>query len=100
MKDNSLFLHKTGQWAKKVRGRMFYFGNDLNAALKKWADEKDDLLAGRIPRTRNGLTVADLANRFLTSKKMLLDSGELSPQTWKDYYETCETLVQMLRRDD
>jgi integrase len=99
MKDCPLFLHKTGQWAKKVRGRMLYFGKDLDAALERWADEKDALLAGRTPKTRNGLTVADLANRFLTSKKTLLDSGELSPRTWKDYYATCETLVEVLRRD-
>ncbi len=41
----------------------------------------------------NELTVRDLVNRFLTSKKSLLDSGELSPRTWSLYYTSCEHLV-------
>lgn len=31
-----LFLHQTGQWTKKVRGCMHYFGVDRDAALAKW----------------------------------------------------------------
>jgi hypothetical protein len=71
-----LFLHATGQWAKKVRGRMHYFGTDSDAALAKYLDQRDDLQAGRTPRVQgDGLTVRDLCNRFLTSKKALLDGG-------------------------
>lgn len=90
-----LFLHQTGQWAKKVRGRMHYFGTDADAALAKYLDQRDDLQAGRTPRVQgDGLTVRDLANRFLTSKKTLRDSGELSPRTRGHYYSTCENLVE------
>jgi hypothetical protein len=32
--DFPLFLHQTGQWAKKVRGKLHYFGTD--AALAKY----------------------------------------------------------------
>lgn len=39
--EGPLYLHQNGQWAKKVRGKRLYFGTDKNAALKKWADEKD-----------------------------------------------------------
>jgi hypothetical protein len=40
------------------------------------------------------LTVGELCNRFLTSKKLLLDAGELSPRTWRDYHDTCERPVE------
>ena len=73
---------------------MRYFGTDPDAALAKYLDQRDDLQAGRTPRTKSDeLTVRDLANRFLTSKKTLLGSGELSPRTWGHYYLTCEILV-------
>ena len=70
-KDFPLFLHQTGEYAKKVRGRMHYSGVDREAALAKWLKEKDHLLAGRTPpRDIDQLTLRDLANLFLNSKKI------------------------------
>jgi len=92
-----LFAHAVGQWAKKVRGRLHYFGPWANhaEALAKWNREKDDLLAGRSPRpvATEGATVADLCNHFCTLKKNRVDSGELAPRTYALYYSTCERLV-------
>jgi len=92
--DFPLFPHATGQWAKKIRGKLYYFGTDPDAALAKYLDEKDDRQAGRTRRQKaDELTVRDLANHFLTSKQRVLDSGELSPQTWRNYYDACEKVV-------
>ena len=92
-KDFPLRLHATGQWCKKIRQKTVYFGTDPDAALRKYLEQRDDLQAGRTPRvTGDGLTVRDLANRFLTQKKSMVDSGELSPRTFGDYYATCERL--------
>ena len=71
-KDFPLFPHSRGYWAKKVRGQLRYFDKvaddpEGKAALDKWLDQKDDLLAGRTPRASgDGLTIRDLCNRFLT----------------------------------
>ena len=95
--DFPLFLHQTGQWAKKVRGKLWYFGTDRDAALEKWLKDKDHLLAGRSrPLHPDGVTLRDLVNKFLTAKKALLDSGELSPRTWGDYYTTCGGMLDVL----
>ena len=62
-----LYLHRTGQWTKKIRGRTVYFSTDADAALRKYLEQRDDLQAGRTPRVQGeGLTVRDLCNRFLT----------------------------------
>ena len=51
-------------------------------------------MAGRTPRPKNGAsTVADLCNRFLTSKQDKLTAGELCQQTFADYHATCARLI-------
>ena len=95
-RDFPLYRHATGQWTKKIRGKAYYFGTDADAALNKYLEQRDDLQAGRTPRVQGeGLTVRDLCNRFLTSKKSLVDSGELSPLTFRDYYATGERLCEV-----
>jgi len=52
--DFPLTLHQaTGQWCKKIKGKIYYFGKDPDAALKKYLDERDDLQAGKKPRAYN-----------------------------------------------
>lgn len=95
--DFPLFPH-SGRWAKKIRGKRYYFGSwdDPDAALNRYLDEKDDLYAGRKPRSkREGLTVEDGCNLFLHHKRQKVDSGELAELTWKDYRRTCRTLVKV-----
>jgi len=96
--DFPLFPHRNGQWAKKVRGKLVYFGpwSDPQAALEKWHRQRDDLLAGRVPRedSGDGLTMADLANCFLTAKDRAVAAGELSNRGFNDYYQSCQYLVK------
>jgi integrase len=94
-----LFAHATRRWAKKIRGRLVYFGPwaDPDAALANYLEQKDALHGGRSPRTDSeALTVKDLANAFLNHKRDLLDAGELSPRTWAQYKETCDQLLKHL----
>ncbi len=91
-----------GRWCKKVRGRMFYFGNvrddpEGKAALEKWLAQKDYLLNGLTPPDDpSGLTVQQLVNHFLTAKAALIRSGELSERTFRQYDTTCGRLVEAL----
>jgi integrase len=94
-----LTAHPSGRWCKKIRGKLHYFGkwNDPDGALNKYLAEKDALHAGRKPREDTGaLTVKELVNAFLSRKQALVESGELSPRTWRDYKETCDLLVEHL----
>ena len=94
--DFPLFPHAAGVWAKKIRGKMHYFGpwSEPDAALTKYLDEKDALHAGRKPRPdATALTVKDVANGFLNHKQALLDAGELSPHTFANYKRATDTMV-------
>lgn len=99
-----LTAHKaTNRWCKKIKGKLFYFGpwNDgeakaAQAALEKWLDQKDDLLAGRTPRPKaDGLTIKDLVNRFLTTKRHLVDTRDITARTFADYYATCLRVAEV-----
>jgi integrase len=91
-----LFAHATGRWAKKIRGKLHYFGpwDDPDGALDSYLRQKDALHAGRKPRPEaDGLTVKHLANAFLNAKQAKVDAGELSPRTWLKYKEVAALLV-------
>ena len=88
-----LLPHPSGKWQKKIRGRIHYFGrwakrvngklvrvegDGWEKALEAYKAVADDLHAGRTPRVQSdGLTVADLCNRFLTAQLRKVESGEL-----------------------
>ncbi|MFH1265970.1 MAG: hypothetical protein ABIK89_09590 [Planctomycetota bacterium] len=99
--------HGTNRWAKKISGRCHYFGpisddpdHGAMAALERYQAVAVDLHAGRTPRVQSGdgLTVADLCNRFLTAKQHALDAGEIVPSTFANYLRCCRGVVGFFGR--
>lgn len=88
-----LFLHATGQWAKKIAGKMRYFGKDKDKALKLFADEYAPLLAGGEPRRGDKSTVRDLANLFLTNKKQEAAEGVIGQRHFDALHAVCKRIV-------
>jgi integrase len=97
--DYPLFPHQSGRWAKKVRGKLVYFGKTATdrkgeGVLNIWLEQKDDLLAGRTPRSKAGaLTVGELCDRFLQAKDAQLAAGEITKLTRDDYERTTTRIV-------
>jgi integrase len=99
-----LFPHRAGYWAKKIRGKLHYFGerwhDDTEAAaaltsgLDEYEKQKEALHAGRKPREEtDALTVKELVNQFLAEKDAAVESGELSPRTKQDYKDATDLIV-------
>jgi integrase len=94
--DLPLFPHATRRWAKKIRGKMDYFGpwDDPDGALAKYLAQKDALHARRKPRdATEGVTIRDLCNAFLHAKAASRDAGEIVPRSWQDYKDACDLII-------
>jgi integrase len=94
--DFQLFPHAAGVWAKKIRGKMYYFGpwDDPQGALKRYDEQKEALHAGRKARPDpEAVTVKDVANAWLNHKLALVDAGELSPLSMKKYQAAVAELL-------
>jgi hypothetical protein len=90
----TLFPHKNGQYAKKIRGKIHYFGTNKTAALKLYLSQRDDLEAGRIPqRAIENPTTDYVVNAFLTRCKARVQAGDLSSVSFKDYENVGQLLV-------
>jgi integrase len=97
-KDFPLFPHQTKRWAKKIKGRMWYFGSWADgpqAALDRYLKEKDNILAGRDPREAkpDAYTLGKLCNQFLNVKQAAVDRGAITARRFGDLHQACARLV-------
>src|SRR5262245_26524407 len=98
--DFPLCINGRGYWAKKVRGKVCYFGKVADdpkgdKALKLWNEQKDDLYAGRKPRSdSDGLLVWQLCDRFVQSKDAQLEAGEITQRSRNDYKKTTDGIIK------
>ena len=117
--DFPLYAHPLGYWSKKLDGRIRHFGrwghtrkgevvhdtpDGWREALELYKKTVDDLQAGNAddrpvvadPGERpSQLRIKDLANHYLTNKKRKLESGSLSPRTYRDCVNITDRLVAM-----
>jgi len=87
--------HNNGQWCKKIRGKIRFFGiwEEPEAALDNYLRVAADLHAGREPRSSTisseGLTVKQLCNHYLTYQHRRSQAGEIGPR----WFEDCRTVL-------
>ena len=110
-----LGAHPNGQWQKRIRNKVCYFGpwgkrvngklerlpdDGWQAALELYKEQAADLYAGRTPRPKtDALTVADLCNHFLTAKLRKREAGEITVRTFDEYKATSTRLVTTFGRE-
>lgn len=95
-RDFPLFPHNSGKWAKKIGGRMHYFGRweDPQAALQEYQN-----CIEQHPTRAKFFTVQDACNHFLTAKKAAVDRGELSQTSFNEYHRTCRWLCSSIGKE-
>ena len=82
--------HSDGQWGKKTRGKIHFFGvwEDPDGALERYHRVAADLHAGRTPRPStvscDGVTVKHVRSHYLTDRLRKLEAGEISARWFEN----------------
>ncbi len=102
--DYPMFAHPSGQWARKINKRLYYFGiwADPVAAEERHDKEYGYLKRGEIPPpidVRDGCTVKKLADAFMDAKEAKVASGDFSQLTWNLYFKALKRLVDHFGRE-
>ncbi len=87
-----LYAHNTGRWAKKVQGKLYYFGpwEKPEVALDNFNKFQHKHLGTMQPD--NQLSIGELCQQFLSYKQHQLEAGELAPRTLDRYKSSSELL--------
>lgn len=86
--------HNNGQWCKKVRGTVHFFGvwSDWSAALKRYEQQAADLHSGRSPQPSvpaETVTIKMVGNAFLTYQLEKVQATQISGR----WFEDCRRVV-------
>jgi integrase len=90
-----LTAHNNGQWCKKIRGKVHFFGvwADPQAALDQYRRVAADLHAGKQPQmstlSPDGVTVKDVCNHYLTHQLHKVESDAIGGR----WLEDCRRVV-------
>lgn len=94
-----LTLHKTGQYCKKIKGKLYYFGSDKQQALNRYFEQAAFLHNGygssRDSMNRR-MSIKTLCNLYLEHQEAKVDVGELSARHYADQVRSLRRLVSFL----
>lgn len=97
-----LTAHNNGQWCKKIRGKVHFFGvwGDPNAALANYHRVAADLHAGRQPTpltlSADNVMVKDVCNHFLTYQLRRANGGEITMRWFWDCRSVLDSFAKVL----
>lgn len=99
--DFPLYAHAARVWAKRIRGKLCYFGpwDDPMGALDRYLEERDHLYAGQDPPgSGDNLDLNELANRYLEAKLIAVDAGEVGRRQYLECRRDAKRMLECLGR--
>jgi integrase len=76
-----LTLHKTGQFCKKIKGKIYYFGTDKKLALQRYLEDAAMLHSGKAPLRQNSkdnISIKYLCNLYLEHQQARASIGQIT----------------------
>jgi integrase len=99
IKKFPLTLHPTGQYCKKVRGRIYYFGTDKHEALRQFLEQAAYLYAGKSRKPNlaiDHLAIKTLCNLYLEHQEAKVLSGEITMRYLVDQIKLLKVFVRFI----
>jgi integrase len=106
--DYPLYPHRSGKWAKKIKGKTVYFGrlDNPDGALAEYQAHKAKLDAqNRLPSLRElprhsvlnpPLSLRQAADKFCESKRKAVERGELRERTLDELRRTSDKFCEII----
>ncbi|WP_428304968.1 hypothetical protein [Lacipirellula sp.] len=90
-----LYAHAGGSWAKKIRGKVKYFGpwGDPGGALRRYHAEMAGLVIVQ------GDSVGFYVDQYTAEKEAACSTGDITPTTLAEYKSVCGAIVDLYGRD-
>ncbi len=76
-----LTLHPTGQYCKKINGKLYYFGSDKKKALQKYLDQASDLHGNKEQTQKKSdceMTLKELCDLYLQYQYLKIQANALT----------------------
>jgi integrase len=97
-----LTLHPTGQYCKKIRGKIYYFGKDRQEALRRYYEQASALHTATSPRAAllpNKLTLENLCNLYLDHQLGRAKAGEIRDRQYHEQKPRLKAFANFIGRD-
>jgi len=92
-----LTLHKTGQFCKKIKGKLYYFGNDKKKALARYIEQAPYLHTGKAEKARldvQTMTLKTLCNLYLDYQNSRVQTKEITARHYVDEVGSLKMLAR------
>ncbi len=94
-----LTLHPTGQYCKKIRGKLYYFGRDKQQAFQRYIEQAANLYAGAAPSSQeadSSTYLKDVCNLYLEHQHSRVQAGEIRLRQVYDQTTLLRDFVQYI----
>jgi integrase len=94
-----LTLHPTGQYCKKIKGKLYYFGGDKKQALERYLDQATYLHGGRnlMKKASNGnMALKELCEVYLQYQQSKVMASDLTAKHHNDQISSLNKLASFL----
>lgn len=95
-KDFPLYAHASGKWAKKIKGKLYYFGkwDDPHASLREYLERLPYITAGVPFKSGSRITVDDLNKAYLESLTSKRQGEVVGVRHLNDMRRTCRDFAE------